>query len=122
MQPFAAALATARAALAVRVTYRRGANSIPNLPMIRGTRIEEAGVVENGNAVASQRPDWIGAAAEIVHAGTTWTPAAGDLIEYTPPGGALQRYRVTVNDTTGRCFSTSDTEGTTLRIHTVRIL
>lgn len=119
MQPFAAGLSAIRAALAVPVTYRRGASSV-SLSMVKGRREQIAQAVE-GNAVANQNPDWIGAAAELVYQGTTWTPTAGDIIDYQPAFGAVEKYRVAKNDVTGRCYSTSDVDGTTLRIHTVRI-
>jgi hypothetical protein len=119
MQPFAAALAAARTSLAVAVTYRRGGSSV-SLRMLRGRRDEVATTVD-GNAVANQMPDWIGARSELAFSGTAITPTAGDVIEYQPATGPLEKYRVAANDATGRCYSTSDTDGTTLRIHTVRI-
>lgn len=119
MQPFAAALAAARATLGLTVTYRRGASNV-SLRMVRGRREEVAQTVE-GNAVANQNPDWIGAAAELKFGATAIAPTVGDVIEYQPAVGVLEKYRVAINDVTGRCYSTSDTDGTTLRIHTVRI-
>ena len=118
-QPYAAALAAIRTTLGLTVTYRRGASNV-SLRMVRGRREEVAQTVE-GNAVANQMPDWIGARAELAFSGTAITPTAGDVIEFQPASGPLEKYSVAQNDVTGRCYSTSDTDGTTLRIHTVRI-